>query len=158
MVVHVSLQLINAKLYYADIKQLLEEGFIERIKRGYYHWIDDQGESEIVINNSLFPDAVLCMETALFYYKYSDRIPAEWSFAINKNVSKQRTNIGYPFIKAYRVEPELIALGETDGETDFRKVRIYDRDRSICDVLRNINKMDKEIFNKTIQGLSLIHI
>lgn len=152
VVVHVSLQLINAKLYYADIKQLLEEGFIERIKRGYYHWIDDQGESEIVINNSLFPDAVLCMETALFYYKYSDRIPAEWSFAINKNVSKQRTNIGYPFIKAYRVEPELIALGETDGETDFRKVRIYDRDRSICDVLRNINKMDKEIFNKTIQG------
>ena len=73
MVVRVSLQLINAKLYYADIKQLLEEGFIERIKRGYYHWIDDQGESEIVIINSLFPDAVLCMETALFYYKYSDR-------------------------------------------------------------------------------------
>lgn len=152
MVVHVSLQLINAKLYYADIKQLLEEGFIERIKRGYYHWIDDQGESEIVINNSLFPDAVLCMETALFYYKYSDGTPTEWSFAINKNVSKQRTNIDYPFIKAYRVEPELIALGETDGEIDFRKVRIYDRDRSICDVLRNINKMDKEIFNKTIQG------
>ncbi len=31
-------------------------------------------------------------------------------------------------------------------------VRIYDRDRTICDVLRNMNKMDKEIFNKAIQG------
>ena len=35
--------------------------------------------------------------------------------------------------------------------TEFTKVRIYDRDRTICDVLRNMSKMDKEIFNKAIQ-------
>ena len=71
-----------------DIKQLLDEGLIERVRRGYYHWIQDNVESEIVIINRLFPDAVLCMETAIFYYKYSDRNPAEWNFSIDKNVSK----------------------------------------------------------------------
>ncbi len=145
-------ELLEAKLYYADIKQLLDEGLIERIKRGYYHWIEDCGESEVTMINHLFPDAVLCMETALFYYGYSDRNPAEWNFAIDRNVSKQRTKIDYPFIKAYRVESDLVTLGETEGEIDFHKVRIYDRDRTICDVLRNMNKMDKEIFNKAIQG------
>ena len=145
-------ELLEAKLYYADIKQLLDEGFIERVRRGYYHWVQDDGESEIVIINRLFPDAVLCMETALFYYHYSDRNPSEWSFAIDKNVSKLRTNIDYPFIKAYRVERQLLTLGETEGIIDTHKVRIYDRDRTICDVLRNMNKMDKEIFNKAIQG------
>ena len=59
-------ELTASKLYYADIKLLLDEGLIERIRRGYYHWIEDAGESEIVIINRLFPDAVLCMETALF--------------------------------------------------------------------------------------------
>lgn len=113
-------ELLEAKLYYADIKQLLDAG--------------------------------LCMETALFYYGYSDRNPVEWNFAIERNVSKQRTKIDYPFIKAYRVESELVTLGETEGQIDFQKVRIYDRDRTICDVLRNMNKMDKEIFNKAIQG------
>ncbi len=93
-----------------------------------------------------------CMETALFYYRYSDRNPAEWNFAIDKNVSKRRTKIDYPFIKAYRVESELVTLGETEGEIDFHKVRIYDRDRTICDVLRNMNKIDKEVFNKAVQG------
>lgn len=145
-------ELLEAKLYYADIKQLLDAGLIERVKRGYYHWIEDCGESEVVMINHLFPDAVLCMETALFYYGYSDRNPAEWNFAIDRNVSKQRTKIDYPFIKAYRVESELVTLGETEGQIDFQKVRIYDRDRTICDVLRNMNKMDKEIFNKAIQG------
>ena len=46
----------------------------------------------------------------------------------------------------------MVTLGETKGQIDFVDVRIYDRDRTICDVLRNMNKMDREIFNKAIQG------
>ena len=145
-------QLTNEKLFYRDIQRMLEQGLIERIKRGCYHWVDDYGTSEVVIVNRLFPDTVLCMETALFYYRYSDRNPAEWNITIDKNTSRKRTNIDYPFIKAYRVEPELLSIGKTKGEIDFQEVYIYDRDRTICDVLRNMNKMDKEIFNKAIQG------
>ena len=75
-------QLDSFRIYYADIQQLLNEGFIEKIKRGYYHWAEAYGEQEIKIINRLFPDAVLCMETALFYYQYSDRNPAEWNITI----------------------------------------------------------------------------
>lgn len=92
------------------------------------------------------------METALFYYKYSDRNPAEWNITVDKNTSRQRTQIDYPFVRAYRVEPALLALGKTEVVIEFTKVCIYDRDRTICDVLRNMNKMDKEIFNKAIQS------
>ena len=144
-------QLNKEKLYYRDIQRMLDEGLIEKVKRGYYHWIEDYGTSEVALINSLFPDAVFCMETALFYYKYSDRNPAEWNITVDKNTSRQKTNIDYPFIKAYRVEPALLHLGEADGIIEFTKVRIYDRDRTICDVLRNMSKMDKEIFNKAIQ-------
>lgn len=84
--------------------------------------------------------------------RYSDRNPAEWNIAIDKNASRQRTRIDYPSIKAYRLEPALLSIGVTRGEINFTDVRIYDRDRTICDVLRNMNKMDKEIFNKAIQG------
>ena len=145
-------QLNKEKLYYRDIQRMLDEGLIEKVKRGYYHWIEDYGTSEVAIINSLFSDAVFCMETALFYYKYSDRNPAEWNITVDKNTSRQRTNIDYPFVKAYRVEPALLSLGETDGIIEFTKVRIYDRDRTVCDVLRNMSKIDKEIFNKAIQN------
>lgn len=145
-------QLAAEKLLYRDIQRMLEAGVIERVKRGYYHWVDLYGGSEITIINRLFPDAVLCMETALFYYRYSDRNPSEWNITIDKNVSRKRANIDYPFVKAYRVEPALVTLGETTGQIDFIDVRIYDRDRTICDVLRNMNKMDKEVFNKAVQN------
>ena len=79
------------------------------------------------------------METALFYYCYSDRNPAEWNITIDKNASRNRTNIDYPFIKAYRIESALMMLGETKGSIDFVDVLIYERDRTICDVLRKNN-------------------
>lgn len=145
-------QLHSEKLYYRDIQQMLKKGLIEKVKRGYYHWIEDDSSSEVIIINKLFPDAILCMETALFYYGYSDRNPAEWNIAIDKNASRQRTKIDYPFVRAYRIDPDLLPLGETKGEIDFIPVRIYDRDRTMCDILKNMNKMDREIFNKAIQG------
>lgn len=145
-------ELSKQKLYYADIKQLLDEGYIDRVKRGYYQWMEDVDFSEVDIINAIFPDGVLCMETALFYYGYSDRNPAEWNVAIGRNVSRLRSNVVYPFIKEYRIDSQMLTLGETTGIIDGREVRIFDRDRTICDVLKNMNKMDKEIFNKAIQG------
>lgn len=36
--VMITAELTASKLYYADIKQLLDEGLIEKIRRGYHHW------------------------------------------------------------------------------------------------------------------------
>lgn len=145
-------QLMEEKLYYRDIQRMLNDGYIEKIKRGYYAWAEAAAKTEVRIISGMFPDAVLCMETALFYYRYSDRNPAEWSITIDKNVSRNRTSIEYPFVKAYRVEPPLVTLGETAGEINDVKIRIYDRDRTVCDILRNMNRMDREIFNKAVQS------
>ena len=145
-------ELIKSKVYYKDIQWLIENGVIEKIKQGYYHLIDEQNSSEIVIISRLFPDAVLCMNTALFYYGYSDRTPAEWHLAVDKDISRYRVKIDYPFIKTYFLEPGTLNLGVSEGEIDGSAVRIYDRDRVICDCLRYMGKMDKEIFNKAVQG------
>jgi predicted transcriptional regulator of viral defense system len=145
-------ELRRSKIYYEDIQKLMVNGVIEKIKQGYYHLIDDQNGSEIVIINRLFPDAVFCMNTALFYYGYSDRVPSEWHLAVDKDISRYKTKIDYPFIKTYFIESSLLNLGVTEGKIDEKNINIYDRDRTICDCIRYMGKMDKEIFNKAIQG------
>lgn len=145
-------QLRKEKIYYRDIQTLLDECLIEKVKQGYYHWLGGSESDEINIINALFPNAVLCMETALFYYGYSDRSPNEWSITIDKNTSRRCTKIDYPFVKTYRVEPFLLPIGKTKGQINNVDVSIYDRDRTICDIIRNVNKIDKEIFNKSIRA------
>ena len=145
-------ELRASKIYYDDIQKLLNDGVIEKIKQGYYHLIDENNSSEANLINRLFPDAVLCMNTALFYYSYTDRTPSEWHLAVDKDISKYRVKIDYPFVKTYFFEENILNLGVTVGSIDSNTVRIYDRDRTICDCLRYMGKMDKEIFNKAIQG------
>ena len=145
-------QLAQEKVFYAQRQQLIEEGYIEKIRTGYYQWIDPDDFSETGLITRLFPDAIFCMDTALRYYGYSDRTPGQWHLAVSKDSGKSRFHIDYPFVKPYYIEPAVLELGLTQGNMDGHDIRIYDKDRLICDCLRYRNKMDKEIFNKAIQN------
>jgi len=145
-------ELYAQKVFYNDIQQLIKDSCIEKIRYGYYQWIDENNPSEARLISQLFPDGILNMNTALFYYGYSDRIPREWHLAVSKDSTKSRFKIDYPFIRPYFIEPDLLDLGLADGEIDGNCVRIYDKERTICDCLRYRNKMDREIFVKAIRG------
>jgi predicted transcriptional regulator of viral defense system len=145
-------ELYAGKVFYNDIQQLVTEGHVEKIRYGYYQWVDSENPSETRIINQLFPDGILNMDTALFYHGYSDRTPLAWHIAVSKDSGKSRFKIDYPFVRPYYIEPDILDLGLTAGEIDGNPVRIYDKERTICDCLRYRNKMDREIFNKAIQG------
>jgi predicted transcriptional regulator of viral defense system len=145
-------ELYAGKVFYNEIQQFVADGFIEKIRYGYYQWVDEDNPSEARIINQLFPDGILNMDTALFYHGYSDRTPLAWHIAVSKDSGKSRFKIDYPFVRPYYVEPDILNLGLTSGEIDGNPVRIYDKERTICDCLRYRNKMDREIFNKAIQG------
>lgn len=145
-------QLSNEKIYYKDIQELIKEGYIEKIRTGYYQWVNYEDLSEVSTVIRLFPDGIFCMETALRYYGYSDRTPLEWHIAVNKNSNKTRFNIDYPFVKPYYIDPKVLELGISEQVVDDNKVRMYDKERVVCDCMRYRNKMDREIFNKAIQN------
>lgn len=145
-------QLTDEKVYYQQREQLLTSGVIEKVRRGYYQWVNPDDFSEVGTVSRLFPDGIFCMDTALRYYGYSDRTPGQWHLAVSKDSGKSRFRIDYPFVKPFFLEPAVLELGLTKGNMDGHDVRIYDKDRVICDCLRYRNKMDKEIFNKAIQN------
>ncbi len=144
-------ELSNEKVYYNDIKFLLESGYIEKIRRGFYHWYEALDYGDIIILKKLYPDAILCDESALIFYGYSDRNPTEWNIAISKNASRYRLKVNYLRIKAKRLDPSVLAIGKVECEINDIKIYIYDRDRTICDVLKKMNHMDREVLNKAIQ-------
>ena len=69
------------KVQYRTLQHLIDQGAVEKVRYGYYQWIDPEDFSEVITVSRLFPDAVFCMETALRYYGYSDRTPTEWQSA-----------------------------------------------------------------------------
>jgi predicted transcriptional regulator of viral defense system len=133
-----------------QINNLLSDGLITKIKHGFYELTDYMVREEVIIAR-LFPEAVIFLESALMQYDYTDRIPQMWQIAVDKNTSKSKFNIDYPFIQPFYIKGEYVNIGVDYMDVDNVRVNIYNRDRTICDVLRYEKKLEKEVFNKAIQ-------
>jgi predicted transcriptional regulator of viral defense system len=144
-------QLSKEHIFYKDIQDLIKGNIVEKIRYGYYQWINPQNNSEVNTIIHLFPDAIVCMYTALFYYRYSNRVSNQWNLAVSKDSNKSRFKLNYPSVKPYYVETHLIDLGATDGLIDGIKIAITDKERTICDCLKYANRMDKETLNMALR-------
>ncbi|MCI7492647.1 MAG: type IV toxin-antitoxin system AbiEi family antitoxin domain-containing protein [Lachnobacterium sp.] len=136
---------------YRRIVELLNSGDIVRVKNGYYtDKLERFSEEELVA--ALFPDAKLCMESALYAYGYIDQKPYGWRLAIDKNTSKSRFKMDYPKIVPYYTEPEALDIGAATIELHGATFGIYDKERMICDCLKYESKMEHDDFKAAIQG------
>ena len=137
--------------YYKKIQELIETGQVEQIKRGFYQYVEDDFFSDIPTLVALYPDGVFCLESALDYYGYTDRTPAAWHLAVGSKSTRTRFYIDYPVVRPHFIREERYSIGIDEGEIDGFTVKIYDRERTICDLLLHRNKIDGEVFNTAIQ-------
>lgn len=134
------------------LDDLCKKGIVSRIKRGVYEWIEDGTKDDLEIIHILLPDCVVCMHSALSYYGYSDRTPDSWHLAFDRDINKKKLKMNYPPIKPYYFMSHILEVGIAQKSINNSGVHIYDRERTICDVLRYSNKIDQEILNKAIQN------
>ena len=125
-----------------DVANLYKEGYLERIRHGYYQLAEQEDIKEEQVLASLLPESIICVESALFYYGYSDFSPRQWSIAVSRTFSRTRLHIGSLATKVYFVQPALFEIGKTSGDFNGVRLAVYDRDRTICDCFKYRTKLD----------------
>ena len=135
-----------------DVANLYKEGYLERIRHGYYQLAEQEDIKEEQVLASLLPESMICVESALFYYGYSDFSPRQWSIAVSRTFSRTRLHIGSLATKVYFVQPALFEIGKTSGDFNGVRLAVYDRDRTICDCFKYRTKLDSEMFNKALNA------
>ena len=144
-------QISDLGIDYRRVLDFVESKEIIRIKNGYYTYgVDRFSEEDLVAK--LFPDGLLCMESALYAYGYISRKPYGFTLAIDKNTSKSRFKLDYPKVIPYYTEPESLKIGATKIVYGGCEFGIYDKDRVICDCLKYESKMDRGDFKEALQA------
>lgn len=145
----------TAELYtlgidYRRIQQFVDWGVLERIKSGYYTLREHELTEDEMIVRLFGEDGVLTMESALYEYGYLSVKPAEYQIAIDKNTSKSRFHLCYPFVHPYYSEPKVLALGITEMAFGGSTMKIYNKERLMCDCLKYEDRMEHDDVKKAL--------
>lgn len=131
------------------LTKLMKESKIERVSRGVYIKKNELVD-EFVILQSKSKNAIYSNTTALYLHGFSNRIPIKYDITINSgyNGSLQKEKN----VNLFYTKRELLELGVINYKLDSGNIiRVYDLDKTICDIIKNKKKIDAEIFNKAIK-------
>lgn len=144
---------ISAGLKEQDVYTLFKQGYIERVKHGYYKLSAGNEPKEELLLSKLMTQGIISVESALFYYGYSDFAPREWTITVPRSSSRTVRAIQAEIpVKAYYVQNDMYRLGEATGSFNGVTLPVYDRERTICDCFKYRTKLDNEIFNKAVNA------
>ena len=135
-----------------DIVNLCNTGYLERIRHGYYQLADGNTSSEEQLIAALIPKAIICVESALFHYGYSDFAPRKWSIAVPRSMSRTKLDVDALALQTYYVQSEIYELGRVTDDFYGVKLSVYDRERTICDCFKYRSRLDHEIFSKALNA------
>lgn len=131
------------------LTRLVKKGKIERVARGLY--IDTNVfEDSYYVFQYQCTKAIFSHETALYFHDLTDRTPIKIMSTIPSGYNtKFIKNKNYQF--SYLKE-ELYQLGKIEVLTPFgNKVYCYDIERTICDIVRNKEKIESYQFVDALQ-------
>ena len=125
--------------------KLCSEGKLTRSSRGIYMYPD----MPITENHSLIeiskknPNAVICLISALYYYKITTQIPHEIWVAIKKDTRK--TKFDYPPVRYTVLSGKSYSYGITENNIDGHKVKFYSLAKTIADCFKLRNQIGIDI-------------
>lgn len=131
------------------LTKMMNNGKIERVSRGLYIKTDTFVDEFVILQNRS-KNAIFSNTTALYLHGLSNRVPIKYDITINNgyNGSLQKENN----VNLFYTKKELLGLGVINYRLDSGNIiRVYDLDKTICDIIKNKRKIDVEIFNKAIR-------
>jgi len=124
------------------LRLLVKKDQLVRMQNGIYA-IQGTWEDLVYFNQVKKKQSIYSHATALYFHGLSDREPLNYSITVPYGYHSQFKR---DLFRPHFVKRHFLDLGKTFFKTEYGNVvTIYNKERSICDVLRTRNRMDKQL-------------
>lgn len=142
-------QLEKYNIHRQYIMELHKIGYLKKVARGIYVK-NDKEVNEFFLMGKRYESGIYSHNTALYFYGLTDRTPLKLDMTFPSSI-----RIKNDYIHSHYIKGEKHLLGVTNLELkDGTNIKIYDIERTICDIIRDKNKMDPQIFNTAMKEYS----
>lgn len=135
------------------INKLLKEGLISRVKRGLYQYnnADWLPHTEIIEVSHLVPNGVICLSSAAAHHELSTINPWQYHVAIERSQKSPKLP-SYPPIQIYYFNKTAFENNVEEREIEGHPIKIYSKEKTICDLIRYRNKIGADIMIESIKN------
>ncbi|MBS3742104.1 MAG: Abortive infection protein AbiEi [Candidatus Cloacimonetes bacterium] len=132
-----------------DIRKLVNNGFVKKIKSGLYKYskLNMDNEGFIDISKSV-TNGIICLVSALEYHNLSTVNPDKIYVAIPH--SEKKVNLIYPPVKFFFFRKRYYDIGIEKVQAEVGSFKIYIPEKTICDMFRYRNKLGEDL---ALEGL-----
>ena len=143
--------LLQLGIDHYHLKKMENAGKIERVRRGLYRMnaVVHSDQDELATVSLMVPDGVICLLSALAYHQLTTFVPWEYHVAILRS-RKRMTSIQYPPVKFVYFAEKQLNLGIQTVQIGAQQLRVYDMEKSICDIVRYKNKIGIDIMKESL--------
>ena len=133
--------ILKAGFYTDSLNALENEGKVKKIAHGVYRLVDyTHGfNSDIIATSIQEHRGVICLLSALKFYKITDKIPNSIDIAVMQGVTASK--IKKPAVTFHRFPTEAWAVGIEKHEIEGHKVKIYNIAKTIVDCFKFRDKI-----------------
>ena len=139
----------NAGINRTFLSNLVNEKKLERVGIGIYKLPDYPIDNFYILSKS---SKKLCYShaTSLYLHNMSERIPLVYDITVPYNYSGNLLN--NENVSLRYVKNDVFELGRIDIKTiNDLTVKCYDLERTLCDIIKDKNRIDKEIYSKALK-------
>ena len=143
-----SKELDNYGIHRMYLNTMWKKGIVEKVANGIYIDSSKIEDSYFVFSLSM-PNTIYSHMTALYFHGLSIKAPNDkYDITVRKTYNSKHLKNQDVFY----VPDDIYELGLTEVETPMgNKVKAYDIERCICDIIRSKNRMDSEFIKYSIR-------
>lgn len=127
-------------------KKAIEKGELTKIDKGFY--ADKEFFEYLDLMEKKYPRGVICGDSAYYYHDLTDHVPDKLYLSTNRNDTK----IHNDEIKQVFSKEDFFNLGVTSMEIDGVVVKIYDKERMLCELMKNRKKMPFDYYKEIVNN------
>lgn len=140
---------VNAGIRKEKIKKMLENGVIEKIGHGFYAIVGEDIDEYFEFQQRC-PKGIFSYGTSAFFWDLSNRVPNVLNCTVPRGYNTSRLKIDTK-VKYHYVPTDIYDLGITEiVSPQGATIQVYDKERTICDLIRNRTNMDMQLFSNAL--------
>ncbi|MBO4609070.1 MAG: type IV toxin-antitoxin system AbiEi family antitoxin domain-containing protein [Lachnospiraceae bacterium] len=144
-------ELLKAGVNRVQLYDLLANGILSKESHGNYVLSGDEPDEYMVIQKRS-DKLIYSHGTALFLLGMSDRVPHILDITVPQGDNVSRIKKTYQNTRFHYCKRELWDLGIMKINTPMGySVRAYDPERCICDMIRDMDNVDKQVYIQALQ-------